>query len=61
MAQAALGQQSAYAVIQKAGGKHWDPSKSFGEQIAQGSIASDDASVQKALDELVAGVTAPLG
>ena len=61
VAQAALGQQSAYAVIQKAGGKYWDPSKSFGEQIAQGSIASDDASVQKALDELVAGVTAPLG
>lgn len=61
VAQAALGEQSGFAVIQKAGGKYWDPVKSFGEQIAQGTIATDDASVQAALDDLVAGVTAPLG
>lgn len=58
---AGLADQSANAVLQHAGGKYWDPSKSFGEQIAQGTIKSDDASVQEALDGLVAGVTAPLG
>lgn len=54
-----LGEQSAYAVVQTVGGKYWDPTGSFGEQIAQGTIAKDDASVQAALDELVTGVTAP--
>lgn len=58
---AGLADQSANAQLQSAGGKYWDPVKSFGEQIAQGSIKSDDASVQAALDDLVAGVTAPLG
>lgn len=53
-------QQSQYAVIQKAGGKYWDPAATFGEKIAQGQIATDDASVQAALDELVEGVTAPI-
>ncbi len=53
-------QQSQFAVIQKAGGKYWDPAKTFGEKIAQGAIAGDDASVQAALDELVEGVTAPI-
>lgn len=57
---AGLADQSAYAQLQAAGGKYWDPTKSFGEQIAQGTINSDDASVQSALDDLVAGVTAPL-
>jgi len=56
-----LAAQSAYAQLQFAGGKYWDPVKSFGEQIAQGTIKHDDASVQAALDSLVAGVTAPLG
>lgn len=51
--------QDAYGVVQSVGGKYWDPAKSFGEQIAQGTIASDDASIQTALDELVAGITAP--
>lgn len=56
----ALGEQSAYAEIQTVGGKYWDATASFGEQIAQGTIASDDASVQAALDALVEGVTAPI-
>ncbi len=55
-----LTEQSAYAVVQTVGGKFWDPTASFGEQIAQGTIASDDASVQAALDALVEGVNAPL-
>ena len=57
---AGLADQSANARLQLAGGKYWDPVKSFGEQIAQGTIKDDDASVQAALDDLVAGVTAPL-
>lgn len=55
-----LTEQSPYAVVQTVGGKFWDPTASFGEQIAQGTIASDDASVQAALDALVEGVTAPV-
>ena len=55
-----LSEQSAYAVVQTVGGKYWDPTASFGEQIAQGTIKSDDTSVQSALDELVAGVSAAI-
>lgn len=57
---AASAAQDAYGVVQSVGGKYWDPAKSFGEQIAQGTIASDDASVQAALDSLVEGITAPV-
>ena len=57
---AGLADQSAYATLQAAGGNYWDPTASFGEQIAQGTIKDDDTSVQSALDSLVAGVTAPL-
>ena len=48
-------------VVQSVGGNYWDPTASFGEQIAQGTIASDDAAIQSALDLLVQGVTAPIG
>lgn len=57
---AGLSDQSAYGVVQMVGGKYWDPAKSFGEQIAQGTIPADEASIQNALDELVMGITAPL-
>ena len=60
VALAAILQQSEFASIQRTGGKYWDPTKTFGEKIAQGKINSDDASVQAALDDLIAGVTAPL-
>ncbi len=53
-------QQSQYAVIQKVGGKFWDPAATFGEMIAQGQIKNDEASIQAALDELVEGVTAAI-
>lgn len=56
----ALLAQNEYAVIQKAGGKFWDPAATFGEKIAQGKIKSDEASIQAALDDLVTGVTAPI-
>ncbi len=58
---AALAQQSAYGVVQVVGGGYWDPTETFGEMIAQGQIArEDEAAIQKALDTLVEGVTAPV-
>ena len=54
-------QDVAGGVNQTTGDKYWDPSASFGEQIAQGTIASDEASIQTALDQLVEGITAPIG
>lgn len=54
-------EQSEFGVIQRVGGKYWDPSKTFGENIAQGKIAADDeAGIQAALDNFVEGVTAPV-
>lgn len=54
-------EQSEFGVIQRVSGKYWDPSKTFGENIAQGKIAADDeAGIQAALDNLVEGVTAPV-
>ena len=57
---AGLAEQSAYAVVQTVGQRFWDPTASFGEQVAQGTIASDDASVQAALDSLVEGVNSAI-
>lgn len=57
----ALAQQAEFAQAQKVGGKYWDPSQTFGELIAQGTLsADDDAAIQEALDNLVDGVTAPV-
>jgi len=48
-------------VIQKVGGKYWDPAQTFGELVAKGKVsAKDDKAIQKALDNLVEGVTAPI-
>jgi len=58
---AASAAQDAFGATQSTGDKYWDPTKSFGEQIAQGTIASDDAAIQAALDSLVEGVNAPIG
>lgn len=50
-----------FGVIQNVGGKFWDPTKTFGEMIAKRKVKSgDDAAIQEALDNLVAGVTAAL-
>ena len=58
---AAVIEQSEFGTIQKVGGKYWDPAKSFGEMIAQGTLKSEDeAGIQAALDSLVQGVTAPI-
>ena len=56
---AALAAQSECAQAQKVGGKYWDPAKTFGELIAQGTLsADDDNAIQEALDNLVEGATA---
>lgn len=48
-------------VIQKVGGKYWDPAQTFGELIAKGKVsANDDKAIQEVLDNLVDGVTAPI-
>ncbi len=53
--------QAPYGVIQMVGGKYWDATASFGQSIADGKIdVNDDAAIQAALDELVAGVSAPV-
>ena len=58
---AALAEQSAYGVVQEVGDKFWNPSATFGELVAQGQLKADDeAGIQSALDDLVAGVSAPV-
>lgn len=58
---AAVIAQSEFGTIQKVGGKYWDPAQTFGELIAQGTLdRNDEAGVQRALDSLVEGVTAPI-
>ncbi len=58
---AAAVSQGDFGVIQAVGQKYWDTSKTFGEMVAKGKInAKDDKAIQKALDNLVDGVTAPL-
>lgn len=57
---AASAEQDAFGVVQTVGGKYWDPAATFGEMIAKQQLANDDAAIQSALDELVAGVSAPV-
>ncbi|MCM1185739.1 MAG: extracellular solute-binding protein [Lachnoclostridium sp.] len=58
---AALAEQSAYGVIQLVGDNYWDTTKTFGENIAQGTFNRDNKEeIQKALDDLLTGATAPL-
>ncbi len=58
---AAAVSQGDFGVIQAVGQKYWDTSKTFGEMVAKGKInAKDDKAIQKALDNLVDGVTTPL-
>ena len=53
--------QDAYGVPQTVGGKFWEPTKTFGENVAQGTWkVGDTAAIQEALDTLVEGVTAPV-
>ncbi len=61
VALSAIMAQDAFGVPQTVGGNFWSPSSTFGEIIAQGKIEADNvAAIQSALDELVAGITAPI-
>ena len=54
---AASAAQDAYGVVQTVSAKYWDPTKTFGEMIAQGSLsATDEKAIQDALDTMVEGV-----
>lgn len=56
---AASAAQDAYGVVQTVSAKYWDPTKTFGEMIAQGSIsATDEKAIQDALDTMVEGAKA---
>ncbi len=53
--------QDAFGVLQRVSGKYWDPTKTFGEMVAQGALkVGDEAGIQTALDNLVEGATAPV-
>ena len=52
---AALVAQSPYADPQRVGGKYWDPAATLGKNLAEGTVTD----YQAALDEAVAGITAP--
>lgn len=48
--------------LQTTGANFWDPTATFGQMVARGELkAGDTAGIQKALDNLVEGVNAPVG
>lgn len=58
---AASAAQDAYGVIQTVSAKYWDPTKTFGEMVAQGSLsATDEKAIQEALDTMVEGAKAAI-
>lgn len=58
---AASAAQDEYGVIQTVSAKYWDPAKTFGEMIAQGSLsATDEKAIQEALDTMVEGAKAAI-
>ncbi len=54
---AALAAQSAYADVQRVGGKYWDPAAALGKIIVNGN--PDGIDLQTLVDNAVAGITAP--
>lgn len=61
MVAASLAQDAACGVLQDVGDNYWSPTETFGEIVAQGQLTADDtAAIQEALDNMVAGVTAPI-
>ncbi len=55
---AALAAQSAFATTQRVGGNYWSPANTFGALIYAGN--PDGTDMQTLLDNLVAGITAPV-
>lgn len=54
----ALAVQSAFATVQRVGGKYWEPATTFGAILKEGNPEGTD--LQTLLDNLVAGITAPV-
>lgn len=58
---ASVAQDAACGRPQTVGGNYWEPTKTFGEIVAQGKLKiGDTEGIQKALDTMVAGATAPI-
>ncbi len=58
---ASVEQDVAGGVVQDVGSNYWDPTETFGEMIAQGTLDADDEdAIQEALDTMVEGVTAEI-
>lgn len=55
---AALAEQGQYATVQRIGGNYWAPTESFGSIMYNGN--PDGTDLQTLLDNLVAGITAPM-
>ncbi len=55
---AALASQSRYATVQRVGGNFWDPASAFGAIMAAGN--PDGTDLQELVDNMVAGITAPV-
>lgn len=55
---AALAAQSAFATTQRVGGNYWSPAGTFGAIIYAGN--PENADLQTLLDNMVAGITAPV-
>lgn len=61
MVAASLAQDAACGALQTVGGNYWSPMKTLGEIIAQGQLKIGNTDeIQKALDTMVQGVTAPI-
>lgn len=58
---ASVAQDTVAGFIQDVGSNYWSPTQTFGAMIALGELKSGDTEgIQKALDTMVEGVTAPL-
>ena len=55
---AALAQQGQFATVQRIGGNYWAPTEAFGSIMYNGN--PDGTDLQTLLDNLVAGITAPV-
>ncbi|MCL1854096.1 MAG: extracellular solute-binding protein [Clostridia bacterium] len=55
---AALAEQAQFATIQRVGGNYWAPTETFGSIMYNGN--PDNTDLQTLLDNLVAGITAPV-
>lgn len=57
----ALGEQAAYATLQRVGGQYWTPAATLGKNLVDGNGDGDPAKLAAMLDEAVAGITSSVG